>query len=104
MLRQLTWVGAQTKKSLPDFAGMFDALRDCDVRWDPYSVLAVMARCPQGVSSLCTRDREYWMTRKALVYDIQVEEYAVYRVMRQFGLYQESPLPTLHTVPDSVHR
>jgi hypothetical protein len=33
-----------------------------------------------------------------------VEEYAVHRVMRQFGLYQESPLPVVHTVPRVVHR
>ena len=32
------------------------------------------------------------MTRKPLVFDVQVEEYAVHRVMRQFGLYQEWPL------------
>lgn len=101
---QLTWVGAQTKKSHPDFAGMFDALRDTDVRWDPFSAVEVSRRCPQGVSSLCTRDQDYWMTRKALVYDIHVEEYSVHRVMRQFGLYQESPLPPVHTVPSSVHR
>ncbi|CAN6234847.1 unnamed protein product [Urochloa humidicola] len=44
------------------------------------------------------------MTRKPLVYDIHVEEYAVHRVLRQFHKYQESPLPVRHIVPQSVHR
>jgi hypothetical protein len=29
------------------------------------------------------------MTRTSLLFDMYVEEYAVHRVMRQFGLYQE---------------
>nr|TKW14656.1 hypothetical protein SEVIR_5G180900v2 [Setaria viridis] len=33
------------------------------------------------------------MTRRSVVYDIHVKDYAVHRVMRQFGLYQDSPLP-----------
>jgi hypothetical protein len=31
-------------------------------------------------------------------------EYAVHRVMRQFGFYQESPLPMVYTVPHAAHR
>ena len=37
-------------------------------------------------------------------YDVYVEEYAVHRVMRQFGLYQESLVPVTHTVSALVHR
>jgi hypothetical protein len=32
-----------------------------------------------------------------LVQDMYVEEYHVERVMRQFGLYQASPVPVTHT-------
>jgi hypothetical protein len=44
------------------------------------------------------------MTRTSLLFDMYVEEYAVHRVMRQFGLYQESPQPAVHTVPRVAHR
>jgi hypothetical protein len=70
----------------------------------PYSEEAIAARAPQGLSSLCFRDQHYWKTKTPLVFDMYVEEYAVHRVMRQFVLYQESPLPVVHTVPRVVHR
>ena len=38
-----------------------------------------------------------------VVFDVYVEEYQVHRVMRQFGLYQESPLPVVHTIDARVH-
>jgi hypothetical protein len=47
----------------------------------------VAARAPQGLSSLCSRDQAYWMTRRRLVFDVYVEEYAIHWVMRQFGLF-----------------
>jgi hypothetical protein len=40
------------------------------------------ARAPQGLSSLCSRDQAYRMTRQRQVFDVYVEEYAVHRVMR----------------------
>jgi hypothetical protein len=79
-------------------------MTDNEVRWTPYTAEAIAARAPHGLSSLCFRDQWYWMTRTPLVYDVQVEEYHVRRVMRQFGLYQESPLPVVHTVSPSTHR
>jgi hypothetical protein len=39
----------------------------------------------------------------SLVCDIYVEEYHVHRVMRQFGLCKEFPLPVVHTVDRVVH-
>ncbi|WVZ56460.1 hypothetical protein U9M48_006986 [Paspalum notatum var. saurae] len=60
----------------------FDVLRDDEVRWEPYSVEAVGSRAPEGLSPLCVRDAEYWRTRSPLVFDIYVEEHAVYRVLR----------------------
>ncbi|KAF8664446.1 hypothetical protein HU200_054618 [Digitaria exilis] len=81
-LRKFAWVDVQTKKSYPDFVGQVDALVDTD-----------------GLSSLCLRDQEYWMTRKPIVYDIHVEEYHVHRVMRQFGRHQDFPVPVTHSVP-----
>jgi hypothetical protein len=47
----------------------------------------VVARAPQGLSSLCSRDQAYWMTRRRLVFDVYVEEYAIHWVMRQFSLF-----------------
>jgi hypothetical protein len=44
------------------------------------------------------------MTKRPLVFDMYVEEYTVHRVLRQFGLYQESPLPVVHTIPHATHR
>ena len=103
MYLQPTWVGEQTRKSYKDFVGQFDQLLDSHVRWLPYSKAEVQRRAPQGLSSLCLRDREYWLTKKTLVYDIYIEEYQVHRVLRQFNLYQESPLPVTHTLPHNVH-
>jgi hypothetical protein len=44
------------------------------------------------------------MTTKPLVFDMYVEEYTTHRVLRQFGRYQEWPVPVVHTVPSSHHR
>jgi hypothetical protein len=44
------------------------------------------------------------MTRRQLVFDVYVEEYAVHRVMRQFGLFQATPVPAAPRLPLTVHR
>ena len=74
-----------------------------DVRWTPYSAHDVAARAPHGLSTFCIRDRDYWLTRKALVFDVIVEGYSPHRVLRQFGLYQTFPLETIRSVPAAVH-
>ena len=94
----------QTRKSYHDFVGQFDALVDTDMRWTPYTAADIYARAPSGLSSLCLRDHEYWMTRKSILYDIHVEEYHVNRVIRQFGVYQQTPVPIVHSVEPHVHR
>jgi hypothetical protein len=38
------------------------------------------------------------------VFDVYVEEYAVHRVMRQFGLFQAAPVPTAPRLPPTAHR
>ena len=76
---------------------------DVDVRWTPYSAVDIDARAPSGLSSLCLHDTEYWMTRKPILYDIHIEEYHVNRVMRQFGLYQQTPVPIEHSVQAHIH-
>jgi hypothetical protein len=58
------------------------------VRWTSYSEEAIVARAPQGLSTLCFRDQQYWMARSSLLFDMYVE-YVVHRVLRQFGRYQE---------------
>jgi hypothetical protein len=44
------------------------------------------------------------MTRQRLVFDVYIEEYAVHWVMRQFDLFQESPVPAAPRLPPTVHR
>lgn len=82
----------------------FDRLNaEEDVRWTPYTPDDVVVRAPHGLSTLCTRDSQYWLTRKALVFDVFVEEYSPHRVMRQFGLHQTFPLDTARVVPAAAH-
>jgi hypothetical protein len=90
------WVGEQPKKAYKDFIGQIDRMVDAQVRWMSYAPAIVAARAPQGLSSLCSRDQAYWLTQRRLVFDVYVEEYAVHRVMRQFGLFQEAPVPLRH--------
>ena len=101
---QPSWVGVQVRKSYPDFVGQFDILVDKDVRWTPFIAADIYAREPSGLSSLCLRDQEYWMTRKLILYDIHVEEYHVNRAMRQFGLYQQTSVPIVHSVEPHMNR
>jgi hypothetical protein len=77
---------------------------DAQVRWTPYAPAMVAARAPQGLSSLCSCDQAYWMTRQRLVLDVYVEEYAVHRVMRQFGLFQATPVPAAPRLPPTAHK
>ena len=73
------------------------------MRWTPFTTADIYTRALSGLSSLCLRDQEYWMTRKPILYDIHVEEYHVNPVMRQFGLYQQTPVPIVHSVEAHVH-
>jgi hypothetical protein len=42
------------------------------------------------------------MMRTLLLFDMYVEQYVVQRVLRQFGRYQEWPVPVVHTVPSLI--
>jgi hypothetical protein len=44
------------------------------------------------------------LTRSSLLFDMYMEEYAVHRVLRQIGRYQEWPVPVVHTIPSAHHR
>jgi hypothetical protein len=44
------------------------------------------------------------MTRRRLVFDVYIEEYAVHRVMRQFGLFQAAPVTAAPRLPPTAHR
>ena len=88
---QPTWANVQVHRAYPDYVMEFDRLDpDDDVRWAPYGAEVLSARAPNGLSTLCMRDSQYWLTRKTLVFDVLVEEYSP-RVMRQFGLHQTFP-------------
>jgi hypothetical protein len=66
----------------------FDFYPGDAVIWDPYSAASIAARYPGGLSNLCTRDHEYWLTKSKIVFDVFVEEMSQQRVMRQFNLLQ----------------
>lgn len=94
----------QVHRAYPNYVWAFDCIRaEDDVRWTPYTPEDIAARAPGGLSTLCTRDSQYWLTRRALVFDIFVEEYAPHRVMRQFGRHQHFPLDVHPLVPPSTH-
>jgi hypothetical protein len=101
---QTSYAHDQMKRAYKDFIEQFDTLTDAGVTWTPYSEDAITARSPQGLSTLCFRDQQYWMTRSPLLFNMYVEEYAVHGVLRQFGRYQEWPVPVVHTVPRAHHR
>jgi hypothetical protein len=44
------------------------------------------------------------MTRRRLVFDVYVEEYAVHRVMSQFDLFQAMPVPAAPRLLPTAHR
>jgi hypothetical protein len=101
---QHVWAGEQPKKAYRDFVGQIDWMVDAQIRWTPYAPAIVTARTPQGLLSMCFGDHAYWLTRRRLVFDVYVEEYAVHRVMRQFGLFQAAPVPAAPCLPPSTHR
>ena len=75
------------------------------VIWQSYTQAAIHERYPGGISLLCMRDRDYWMTKSKIIFDVFVEEMAQQRVMRQFGLRQlVEPPRTEAPVPPIVHR
>jgi hypothetical protein len=100
---QHVWAGEQPKKVYKDFIGQIDRMVDAQVRWMPYAPTMVVGRAPRGLSSMCYRDQAYWMTRRRLVFDVYVEEYVVHRVMRQFGLFQVSPVLAAPRLPPTAH-
>jgi hypothetical protein len=101
---QHVWAREQPKKAYKDFVGQIDRMVDAQVRWRPYAPAMAAARAPQRLSSLCSRDQAYWMTRRRLVYDVYIEEYDVHWVMRQFDLFQEAPVPVAPRLPPTTHR
>jgi hypothetical protein len=44
------------------------------------------------------------MTWRRLGFNFYVEEYAVHRMMRQFGLFQAAPVPVAPRLPPTPHR
>jgi hypothetical protein len=99
---QLSWT-EQTRRSYLDFVGQIDTLTDREVIWQSYTDALVATRAPWGLSSLCFRDRDFWLTKTPLVHDIYVEEYHVERMLRQIDLYQASPVRVAHILDPSVH-
>nr|XP_040258974.1 uncharacterized protein LOC120976208 [Aegilops tauschii subsp. strangulata] len=101
--RERRFASDQTRKAYTALHEQFDAYTG--VIWQPYTKAAIQARYPGGMSVLCTRDRDYWMTKSKIIFDVFVEEMAQQRVMRQFGLLQlELPPPIENPVPAHIHR
>uniref|UniRef100_A0A0D3HU99 Aminotransferase-like plant mobile domain-containing protein n=1 Tax=Oryza barthii TaxID=65489 RepID=A0A0D3HU99_9ORYZ len=93
----------QVRSAYEYFIEAFDLLKEDNVQWCPYTDEETQRRAPTGLSTLYLRDSSYWLTKKMLVYDIAVEAHSSQRVMRQFGLYQEVPVPLGETVPPKIH-
>nr|XP_040257023.1 uncharacterized protein LOC120974678 isoform X2 [Aegilops tauschii subsp. strangulata] len=101
--RERRFASDQTRKAYTALNEQFDAYTG--VIWQPYTEAAIQARYPGGMSVLCTRDRDYWMTKSKIIFNVFVEEMAQQRVMRQFGLLQlELPPPIENPVPAHIHR
>ena len=100
---QRSFAHEQTRRAYTALNEQFDVYTG--VIWQPYTQAAIHARYPGGISELCTRDRDYWMTKSKIIFDVFVEEMAQQRVMRQFGLRQlAQPPPTERRLLDDVHR
>ena len=72
--------------------------------WTPYTHLMIQDHVPFGLSSLCSHDEDYWLTKKLLVFDIYVDEYSPHHVMRQFRRFEAFPIINVRTVLPHVHR
>ena len=100
---QRRFASDQTRKAYTALNEQFDTYTG--VIWQPYTEAAIQARYPGGLSVLCTRDRDYWMTKSKIIFDVFVEEMAQQRVMRQIGLLQlELPPPRENPVPAHIHK
>jgi hypothetical protein len=100
---QRHYAGHQTRRAYTALNEQFDTYTG--VIWQPYTQAVIDARFPGGMSVLCTRDNNYWMTKSKIIFDIFVEEMAQQRVMRQFGLQQlEIPPPTEARLQGDIHR
>ena len=64
------------KNCYPAFTAQFDTLDATQVIWQPYAAEVRDMRYPGGISLLCTRDANYWMTKSKIVFDVSVEEMA----------------------------
>uniref|UniRef100_A0ACD5TLQ0 Uncharacterized protein n=1 Tax=Avena sativa TaxID=4498 RepID=A0ACD5TLQ0_AVESA len=78
----------QVTRCYPAFSEQFDTLKEESVIWEPYTTAEAFARYPGGLSIMCRRDEDYWLTKSKIIFDCQVEEMSQQRVMRQFGLRQ----------------
>lgn len=104
MKLQRIYAHKQTRKSYPAFVDQFDHLQDEEVVWTPYDDDNVLGRAPIGVSENCARDASLWLTRKCVLFDIVVENYCPWRVLRQFGLYQAIPPQPQRHLPAGAHK
>ena len=95
----------QVRNCYPSYTMQFDQLRDDQVIWEPYTHQIIVARYPFGISLLCRRDQQYWLTQPHIIFDVMVEEMAQHRVMRQFGRRQlPDPPIRLPRLRQEVHR
>jgi hypothetical protein len=69
----MSWAYRQVRKAYPQFVSEFDRMRPQDVIWTPYTAAAIQTHTPHRLSSLCTRDEEYWLPKANLVFDILVK-------------------------------
>uniref|UniRef100_A0ACD5UVT7 Uncharacterized protein n=3 Tax=Avena sativa TaxID=4498 RepID=A0ACD5UVT7_AVESA len=100
---------AQVRGCYPAFSEQIDMLLAISVMWEPYTDASIGARFRKDgdvilISTLYTRNVAYWLTKSKIIFDMQVEEMSLQRVMRQFVLRQlADPHPTESIVPSVIH-
>ena len=65
---QRRFASDQTRKAYTAPNEQFDTYTG--VIWQPYTEAAINARYHGGMSLLCTRDRDYWITKSKIIFDI----------------------------------
>uniref|UniRef100_A0ACD5VBT6 Uncharacterized protein n=1 Tax=Avena sativa TaxID=4498 RepID=A0ACD5VBT6_AVESA len=81
VLWQRCFSHAQVRGCYPAFSEQFDVLLASSVMWEPYTDEAIGARFRKDgddveavtlISTLCTKDAAYWLTKSKIIFDMQV--------------------------------
>ncbi|KAK1692487.1 hypothetical protein QYE76_009184 [Lolium multiflorum] len=80
-----------------------DTLTSEQVDWEPYGSFYRIGAAMTDLNPKCTEELAFWRMRCPLICMWLVEYHQPHRLMRQFGLYQESP-PQWQDTDHALHR